>query len=378
MNPIFSSENELNLARQRFKAGDAELRLEADALAMRAQDLLTLGPWSVAQIEELAPSGNPHDYHSIAPCAWPDPNDPNGPWIEYADQLNPDLPNAKRMAIAAMAETVVNLAAGFYFLGNENDGRRAAMVLRRWFLDQATCMAPHLDYGQGIPGVCVGRGRGIIDTACLLGVVHAAAYLENTPYWTPRNHSGLQEWFRRYTTWLLDSPLAKEEVSAGDYHSTFCAAQIGAYTLFVNNAPFVERIFDHYRSFLVPTQMAADGSFRLEIERPASLVCALANLDGYALICEMAHQQGVDLYSWRTPDGRGFPTAVEFLVPYLRQPETWPYPQAAPYQPAWSLGIHLGASRLHRDDWRELMRGQSAGSDSIIGPVRLMHPLDQA
>ena len=87
------------------------------------------------------------------------------------------------------------------------------------------------------------------------------------------------------------------------------AAQIGAYALHNRNAAFLERIWNHYRLFLVPAQVDADGAFRLEVQRPASLLSALANLDGHALICEMAYQQGVDLYSWRTPDGRGFADA---------------------------------------------------------------------
>lgn len=39
---------------------------------------LTLGPWTVVRDKRLAPSGDPHDYCSIAPYFWPNPDTPDG------------------------------------------------------------------------------------------------------------------------------------------------------------------------------------------------------------------------------------------------------------------------------------------------------------
>lgn len=60
-----------------------QLLTEADA-AMKA------GPFSVMQKERVPPSGNRHDYMSLAPYWWPDSSKPGGlPYIRKDGYRNP-------------------------------------------------------------------------------------------------------------------------------------------------------------------------------------------------------------------------------------------------------------------------------------------------
>ncbi len=375
MSFIYANESELAAIKQDLASGESPLVPEARALSRRAEATLEQGPWSVTSTDEMAPSGDPHDYCSMAPDWWPDPDNPDGPWIWRDGELNPGSARETCRCLQDMAAAITDLGTDFYILGNHAYARRAAMLLRRWFLDTATVMHPNLAYGQGIPGVCDGRSDGIIDAACLLGVVQVAKYLEGTPYWSPRNQDGLLEWFRVYNDWLISSAYGKEEARRNDLHATFYLAQVIAYAIFTDYEAALNSLFEHYRSFVIPSQLQPDGSCPAELSRANSFSCAMNNLDGHAIICELAYQRGVDLYNWTSLEDLGFRHALEFMLPYIRNPETWPYPQAAEYTPGWSLALHLGALRLDQADWQELLVNQPPGNPTLIGPVRLTHPL---
>ena len=67
-----------------------------------------------------------------------------------------------------MRTNLVFLAEGYRLTGDETLAARAVMSLQEFFLDSETYMTPALSYAQAIPGVCDGRGIGIIDTLHLI------------------------------------------------------------------------------------------------------------------------------------------------------------------------------------------------------------------
>ena len=53
-----------------------------DAVHAEADEAMAVGPYSVMDEDETPPSGDKHDYMSLAPYWWPDPAKPNGlPYI---------------------------------------------------------------------------------------------------------------------------------------------------------------------------------------------------------------------------------------------------------------------------------------------------------
>ena len=97
----------------RYAAALKKLRADADAA-------MGVGPFSVMWKKLTPPSGDKHDYMSVGPYWWPDPNKPDGlPYIRKDGERNParnsgDTDNAAESAMAAAVET---LGLAYFFTG---------------------------------------------------------------------------------------------------------------------------------------------------------------------------------------------------------------------------------------------------------------------
>ena len=69
-------------------------------------------------------------------------------------------------------------------------------------------------------------------------------------------------------------------------------------------------------------------------------------------LATLGERVGVELWSYRTPDGRGIRPAVDFMVPFAAGDRTWPYDQISPFT----------ASTVHQI----LRRGAVAWKDTEI------------
>jgi hypothetical protein len=165
-----------------------ELRLFADAY-------LRKGPWSVTYIESKAVSGDPHDYYSEGPYWWPDPDDPEAPYIRRDGMRNPERFTAHKEALAEMTVAVSVLSLAGHYLKDPVYSKRAVEVLRVWFLDPETRMNPNLNYAQAIPNRSPGRNFGIIDTHIWAAWFDFLQILSGSGYWPEKDQDKLRLWF---------------------------------------------------------------------------------------------------------------------------------------------------------------------------------------
>ena len=128
------------------------------ALIATADAALAAPSLNVMEKKHLPPSGNKHDYMSMAPYWWPDSTKPNGmPYIQRDGVVNPEARmDSDSPAFGRLVEAVESLALAGYLSGERRYADRAAVLLRTWFLAPATRMNPNLEYAQGIPGTTPG------------------------------------------------------------------------------------------------------------------------------------------------------------------------------------------------------------------------------
>jgi alginate lyase len=308
----------------RIRAGDERLKAALAALEDDARKGLEFGPVSVMDKTITPPSGNKHDYMSQAPYWWPDPSKPNGrPYIRKDGERNPEinkLPDHDNLG--RLASTVATLGLAYQLTYREEYANHAARLLRVWFLDPATRMTPHLQYGQGIPGINDGRGIGIIETRGLPEMLDGALMVSDSQAWTDADNVALQQWMRAYVTWLVESPYGKDEAKNGNNHETWYDVQVAALAMYSGESKLFRRTLMGARS-RISRQIRPDGRQPRELERTRSWDYSIFNLRAFFDLATLSEHANLDLWNYRTADGRSLRKALDYLVPFASGERKW-------------------------------------------------------
>src|SRR5258705_1412361 len=211
----------------RIKRGDPSIMPAYEQLLADADKALLFEPVSVMEKTSLPPSGDKHDYMSLAPYYWPDPANPDGlPYINKDGQVNPEANEYKdKEYMPKLCEFIHTLALAYYFSGNKSYAEHAAKLLDIWFLDPATKMNPNLNYGQAAKGHNTGRAAGLIETRHLIKVIDAIGLLQGSKYWKNADQMGMKKWFSDFLNWMQTSPIGLAEMAALNNHGAWYDAQ---------------------------------------------------------------------------------------------------------------------------------------------------------
>ena len=83
---------QLAVTKTKIQSGDKSVMNAYKKLIASANKILAYKPVSVMDKVDMPPSGNKHDYVSLAPYWWPNPNTPNGlPYIRKDGEINPEV-----------------------------------------------------------------------------------------------------------------------------------------------------------------------------------------------------------------------------------------------------------------------------------------------
>jgi hypothetical protein len=293
-----------------------------------ADKALAVVPPSVMQKTKVPPSGDKHDYMSIAPYYWPNPATKDGlPYQRKDGKVNPESrEEAANDTLRArlVGTTVETLALGYYFTGDEKYAEHAAKVLRTWFLDPATKMTPHFRFAQAVPGVNDGRGTGILEARGLADAADAAILLVGSKHWSAADQQALLAWGSAYFEWLTTSKNGQDEHAAKNNHGTWYDVQAVKWALVLGRMDKAKEICAEAITRRIGVQIQPDGKQPLELSRTASFSYSCFNLRALSALAGLGEHAGVDLWKHRSTDGRSLVAALDFLVPYLgKNPKPW-------------------------------------------------------
>jgi hypothetical protein len=353
------------LASTKTKAGTksplAAAAIEAADRAMKE------GPFSVMQKDIAPPTGDKHDYMSLAPYFWQDPANPNGPYIRRDGERNPEIGkipdhgNMGRLGRDARA-----LALAYYLTGDEPYASRAALLLRTWFLDPETRMNPNLEFAQGIPGVNHGRPTGVLESHDLTNVVDAIGLLAGSKNWSDKDQKGMEQWFRAYLKWLEESPNGIGEGKAKNNHGTYYDIQVADFALFLGKPEHARHVIEEAESKRIASQIEPDGREPLELARTKAFGYSVMNLRGLMELAQLGKPLGVDLWAFKTPDGRSIRKALDYLAPFAAGEKKWEYKQIGGFHPEELSSLLLrAAANYHEPKYEELAGKLEASNDNV-------------
>jgi hypothetical protein len=310
--------------KDRINARDPMIMPAYKQLIKDADKTLEFGPVSVMEKKNLPPSGDKHDYMSLAPYNWPDPTKPDGlPYIRKDGQTNPEVLEYKdKEYMPQLCDGVLTLALAWYFSGEKQYAEHAVELLRVWFLDTATRMNPNLNYAQAIKGVNNGRGAGLIDSRHFVKVVDAIGLLQDSKYWKQEDQHGMKQWFSDFLVWMQTSKNGVDEMDAPNNHGAWYDAQRLSLSLFTGNMELAKKIVLNAQDRL-DKQMDDTGKFPKELERTTSLHYTTFAMNAFFTIAQMAEKTGIDCWTYTSPSGKSLKKGFEVLRPYLVQEKTW-------------------------------------------------------
>jgi hypothetical protein len=343
--------DELLRARERIHGDDPALLSAFSRLKRDADRALGGRTYSVVHKKLAPPSSDKHDYMSIAPYWWPNPNTPNAlPYVRRDGEVNPERDaTSDRKRLDGLVQSVKTLGLGYFFTGREQYAAHAAKLLRVWFLDDETKMNPHLRYAQAVPGRNVGRGAGIIETHNLPELMDAVGLLNSSKSWTPIDHKRLQDWFGAHLIWLIDSAEGKAEANAQNNHGSWYDVQVASYALFVGRDELAKKVLGEFPSRRIAKQIAADGRQPHELSRTQAWNYSIFNLEALFDAASIADKFGIDLWRYETPDKRGIRKALDWLLSFAISEKKWSDKQISAFQPEKLAPLLRQAALRDRD-----------------------------
>lgn len=302
-----------------FQLADHEKpRLERNAeIALRAE------PQTIVVARNPRSAGGLHDFSSEADYWWPDPKNPDGPYIQRDGLSNPDNFVAHRQLLLAFARNFGSLAAAYRVTHDERYAEAAVKHLHAWFVAPETKMNPNLLYSQAIKGLNTGRSIGVIDTVHFAEVALGVDALRGSHALTDGERDAVVDWFRQYLHWLTTHPYGVEESLAKNNHGTCAWLQIACFARLVGDEAKLDDARKRFKEVLLPKQMAADGSFPEELRRTKPYGYSIFNLDVMTALAVACSTPEENLVMWSLPDGRSIARGIEWLAPFLADKTLW-------------------------------------------------------
>ena len=367
----------LNVA---FAQGLNVARLDRDRVLKAANQYLKEQPVTITASTSPRSAGGVHDFFSEGDYWWPDPQNPDGPYIQRDGLTNPNNFVDHRRYLMRLSVQVPALAAAWRITKDERYAQHAVRHLHAWFVNEQTRMNPNLQFAQAIHGRFTGRGIGVIDTIHLVEVARAIDILKDSRALNMTELGGIIRWFTDYLQWLTTSKNGIEEREAKNNHGTCWVMQVAAFAQLVGNQELQEYCRNRFKTVLVPNQIAIDGSFPEELRRTKPYGYSLFNLDALATICELLSSQKDSLWTFTTSDGRGISKAMNYMYPFIKDKKSWPLKPDVMYDAEWPMrhaSLLFAGRALKRAEYLELWKRLPADSkvDEVIRNFFIRQPV---
>jgi hypothetical protein len=335
-------------------------------------------PITVTAESSVRSAGGQHDFYSEGDYWWPNPEDPNGPYIQKDGLTNPDNFTAHRFAMIRFSKIIGALASAYKITGDEKYVKQATKHLKAWFVNSTTLMNPNLEYAQAIKGRFKGRGIGIIDTIHLLDVAQGTLVIQNKI--NPEDLEAIKNWFAQYLTWLMNSQNGNDEMNAKNNHGTCFTLQVAGFAKLTNNQELLDFCIDRYKKLLLPSQMADNGSFPLEMARTKPYGYSLFNLDAITILCQILSTPQNNLFTFQTTDGKSIKKGIEFMHPFIANKSKWTLAPDVMYWKEWPVAqpaLIFGANAYQNQNWFNTWKGleHQPKVNEVIRNLPIKYPL---
>ena len=352
----------------------------ANKIIQQADAALFEKPITVTAYSSERSKGGKHDFFSEGDYWWPDTLHPNGPYIQRDGLTNPQNFTAHRLAMIRFSKVVGNLTSAYILTKNTKYSKAAKGHLKAWFIDTATLMNPSLLYGQAITRKVSGRGIGIIDMIQMVEVAQSVSVLEKSGLINNKDISDIKNWFAQYLKWVTTHSYGIDEREAKNNHGTCWVMQVAVFAKLVGDTSLLSYCNNRFKTVLLPSQMAPNGSFPLEIKRTKPYGYSLFNLDAMVTLASVLSTQKENLFDFIGTGNVSIKKGIEFMFPFIVNKASWPYEKDVMYFDEWPVApvsLLFGSKATKNagwfDTWKKLEHFPT--NEEIIRNTPIRNPL---
>jgi hypothetical protein len=380
MDYLLLDPEKLTAIRTRYLEKDADTIKLVDRLKESADSALRVDPCSVMDKKKVPPSGDKHDYVSLSIYYWPGPG---GRYVYKDGYVNPESQSDAYdlKSYGKMASAVQTLSLAYYYTGNEAYAEHAVLLLKTWFIDPATRANPNLKYGQCIPGQAEGTQFGLIEIINLPEIIDSAILIyDNSSILLENDMEKFKAWVSDFHQWMLDSDLGKKEDNGKNNHAVWFDVQALAYEIFTGQNDLAVRRIDNRTKRRINEQIGGDGSLKQEIRRTRPLHYSLYAEAAFIAAARLADKVGIDLWNYKTPDGRGIKLALDYLIPYVEGSKSFSMKDVTAENENFAYAVMLRCAAYEYNDIEYLkaadrmLEGAKPNSIDLIYPGNIANP----
>lgn len=313
------------------------IEVERPRIMKKAEHYLLAPPVTVTSAVCERSKGGIHDFYSEGDYWWPNPDDPDGPYIRRDGETNPENFIAHRQAMIRFSDIMGTLTSAYLLADDEKYARQAVVHLNAWFVDEATRMNPNLSYGQAIKGRHSGRSIGIIDTIHLTEVARSARILCDSSSFAEECQEQVKAWFREYLNWLNNHPYGQKEREHPNNHGVCWSLQAAAFAELIDDEEQLKWVRNQFKTVYLSEMMNEEGGFPKELSRTKPYGYSLFVIDAMAGVAQIASTPEDDLWTYELPDGRGMKKGMDFIYPYIADKTSWPQAPDVLYWEEWPV-----------------------------------------
>ena len=304
--------------------------IDSVAITQSADVYCTQPPVAVTDKEQTR-SGNRHNFEALSIYFWPDPENPDGPYIVRDGQPNPEYKAYDLPRLENLVRRTGALSRAFYVTGDENYYKAFCEQIDAWFLKRATRMVPDFEYNQFIPGRNDGKGcsAGLIDAYNFINVIEAVRLVETQKPLGRSRTKKLKKWFRSFADWMQTSELGQQEARATNNHGAAYDITLFVISQYIGDDEVCAEIVENFAARRINPQIMEDGSQPEELKRTKAFNYSVYNLQHLVDFCIIQRNLGNDYIN---ADGKRIKKAIDFLDQYVGHRDRFPYQEIGDWE----------------------------------------------
>jgi len=303
--------------------GEKVINSVKEAEIAKAEAFLSEKPVTVTAAHSERSAGGLHDFYSEGDYWWPDPENPEAPYIQKDGQSNPGNFSDHRLAMVRLSEITATLTSAWLLTNDQKYADKVLEHLNAWFVDTTTMMNRDMLYAQAIKGRFTGRSIGLIDAYHLVEVAQSVRVLTEKGGIPAEQSARIKNWFSQFLNWMTTHEYGIKEMNAENNHGTCWVATAASMAVLVDNQEIIEQCTDRFKNVLLPNQMEADGSFPRELKRTKPYGYSLFNIDAFCNVAQILSTPDNNLWEFETPDGKSLKKGMEYIYPFIADKTKW-------------------------------------------------------